>query len=289
MITLQPDDYVALVKERDALRAENEKLKEALRELEEEKQAGWVEWLEGVNMAMFKEMQERIAELEQERGKVHNFIMSIKRWLYKNKGMPEPLWSDDIDEILALFESQSPSPERGDEMTEFTPEWITKARNACIFFGEPATTKFIKALDHIEHLQARVQELENSQVQEYHVPPESFNDLMEIFRQGTKDGTIIIKNLTTSNAGLKQKKIEQLEEINQASRNRIAELEEQQRWVPANEFIAKVGGVYYFEDLRGELLLGYLQPKDKLYAQLEHYAKRVFTMPLPPPPESEGE
>ena len=111
MITLQPYDYVALVKERDALRAENEKLKEALRELEEEKQAGWVEWLEGVNMAMFKEMQERIAELEQERGKVHNFIMSIKRWLYKNKGMPEPLWSDDIDEILALFESQSPSEE----------------------------------------------------------------------------------------------------------------------------------------------------------------------------------
>ena len=70
---------------------------------------------------------------------------------------------------------------------------------------------------------------------------------------------------------------------------RVDELEEQQRWVPANEFIAKVGGVYYFEDLRGELLLGYLQPKDKLYAQLEHYAKRVFTMPLPPPPESEEE
>ena len=31
MIPLQPYDYVALVKERDALRAENEKLKEALK------------------------------------------------------------------------------------------------------------------------------------------------------------------------------------------------------------------------------------------------------------------
>lgn len=31
MITLQPYDYVALVKERDALRAENERLKEALK------------------------------------------------------------------------------------------------------------------------------------------------------------------------------------------------------------------------------------------------------------------
>jgi len=47
-------------------------------------------------------------------------------------------------------------------MTEFTPEWIAKARNACIFFGEPATTEFIKALDYIEHLQARVQELEEA-------------------------------------------------------------------------------------------------------------------------------
>ena len=33
MITLQPYDYVALVKERDALRAENEKLKTALEEI----------------------------------------------------------------------------------------------------------------------------------------------------------------------------------------------------------------------------------------------------------------
>ena len=45
-------------------------------------------------------------------------------------------------------------------MTEFTPEWIAKARNACIFFGEPATTEFRKALDHIERLQKRIEELE---------------------------------------------------------------------------------------------------------------------------------
>ena len=45
-------------------------------------------------------------------------------------------------------------------MTEFTPEWIAKARNACIFFGEPATTEIRKALDHIERLQKRVEELE---------------------------------------------------------------------------------------------------------------------------------
>ena len=45
-------------------------------------------------------------------------------------------------------------------MTEFTSEWIAKARNACILFGEPATTEFRKALDHIERLQKRVQELE---------------------------------------------------------------------------------------------------------------------------------
>ena len=70
---------------------------------------------------------------------------------------------------------------------------------------------------------------------------------------------------------------------------RVAELEEQQRWIPANEFIAKEGGVYYFENLRGELRIGYFQPKNMLYAQLEHYAKRVFTMPLPKPPESEEE
>lgn len=36
MITLQPYDYVALIKERDALRAENEKLKEVLREIAED-------------------------------------------------------------------------------------------------------------------------------------------------------------------------------------------------------------------------------------------------------------
>ena len=35
MITLQPYDYVALVKERDALRAENERLREALSSLYE--------------------------------------------------------------------------------------------------------------------------------------------------------------------------------------------------------------------------------------------------------------
>lgn len=45
-------------------------------------------------------------------------------------------------------------------MTEFAKEWIDKARNACIFFGEPATTEFRKALDEIERLQARAQELE---------------------------------------------------------------------------------------------------------------------------------
>lgn len=38
-------------------------------------------------------------------------------------------------------------------MTEFTSEWIAKARNACILFGEPATTEFRKALDEIERLQ----------------------------------------------------------------------------------------------------------------------------------------
>ena len=70
---------------------------------------------------------------------------------------------------------------------------------------------------------------------------------------------------------------------------RVAELEEQQRWIPANEFIAKEGGVYYFENLRGELRIGYFQPKNMLYAQLDHYAKIVFAMPLPKPPESEGE
>ena len=47
-------------------------------------------------------------------------------------------------------------------MTEFTPEWITKARNACIFFGEPATTEFRNALDHIERLQKRVEEVEDN-------------------------------------------------------------------------------------------------------------------------------
>ena len=123
-------------------------------------------------------------------------------------------------------------------MTEFTEEFIATARK--LLTENPWKHSIIipvqlEMLDHIERLQARVAELENSQVQEYHVPPESFNDLMEIFRQGTKDGTIIIKNLTTSNAGLKQKKIEQLEEIIQASRNRIAELEEQQRWIPVSE------------------------------------------------------
>ena len=45
-------------------------------------------------------------------------------------------------------------------MTEFTPEWIAKARNACIFFGEPATTEFRKALDHIERQAKRIEELE---------------------------------------------------------------------------------------------------------------------------------
>jgi len=44
-------------------------------------------------------------------------------------------------------------------MTEFTPEWIAKARNACIFFGEPATTEFRKALDEIERLQKENKEL----------------------------------------------------------------------------------------------------------------------------------
>ncbi len=45
-------------------------------------------------------------------------------------------------------------------MTEFTSEWIAKARNACIFFGEPATTEFRKALDEIERLQQCIAELE---------------------------------------------------------------------------------------------------------------------------------
>ena len=45
-------------------------------------------------------------------------------------------------------------------MTEFTPEWIAKARNACIFFGEPATTEFRKVLDHIEQQAKRIAELE---------------------------------------------------------------------------------------------------------------------------------
>jgi uncharacterized protein CbrC (UPF0167 family) len=45
-------------------------------------------------------------------------------------------------------------------MTDFISEWIAKARNACIFFGEPATTEFRKALDHIERLQKRIEELE---------------------------------------------------------------------------------------------------------------------------------
>jgi len=99
---------------------------------------------------------------------------------------------------------------------------IQDFRDGQNIFRRPSVELMVR---EISRLQARVAELENSQVQEYHVPPESFNDLMEIFRQGTKDGTIIIKNLTTSNAGLKQKKIEQLEEINQAGINRIAELE----------------------------------------------------------------
>jgi hypothetical protein len=71
--------------------------------------------------------------------------------------------------------------------------------------------------------------------------------------------------------------------------SRVIELEEERRWIPVSDFIAKKGGVYYFEDLRGKLLLGYFQPKDKAHFQLEHYAKRIFSMPLPQPPESEGD
>ena len=59
-------------------------------------------------------------------------------------------------------------------MTEFTPEWIAGAREVV---GNDAASPsgqiaFI-ALDHIERLQARVAELENSQVQELPQPPES--------------------------------------------------------------------------------------------------------------------
>ena len=76
------------------------------------------------------------------------------------------------------------------------------------------------AVREISRLRKRNEELEANQVEEYQVPPESFNDLMELIRQGTKDGTIIIKNLTTTNAGLKQKRIEELEQ-------RIAELRDE--------------------------------------------------------------
>ena len=169
-------------------------------------------------------------------------------------------------------------------MTEFTPEWIAGAREVVgNDDASPSGQIAFIVLDHIERLQARVAELENSQVQEYHVPPESFNDLMEIFRQGTKDGTIIIKNLTTSNAGLKQKKIEQLEEIIQASRNRIAELEAKWKvYCTADGDYPAIGLMTIFEDYAETYIGGFDDGYwfDQNKGQLEDTVGEVYWKPL---------
>jgi hypothetical protein len=45
-------------------------------------------------------------------------------------------------------------------MTEFAKDEIKKLKNSAVFLGEPACEIFLSALDEIECLQARVQELE---------------------------------------------------------------------------------------------------------------------------------
>jgi len=158
-------------------------------------------------------------------------------------------------------------------MTEFTKEWIAKARNACIFFGEPATTEFRKALDEIERLQAeneklkskattndfillelndmlkekqqRVQELEHYEklIQEWvRDKVEGLDNLEEIEKM-----VRLVDDINRKNAGVScgwcNETFDTKDEIKQHAltckdnplAQRIAELEQERRWIPVSE------------------------------------------------------
>ena len=115
-------------------------------------------------------------------------------------------------------------------MTEFTPEWIAKARNACILFGEPATTEFIKALDYIERLQKRVEELEATISNQSALVYKFKNMASDL--QSEND---FLKNNPEAEKYYYQKWVE--------GKQRIAELEQERRWIHQDKtMIAKKDG-----------------------------------------------
>ena len=99
-------------------------------------------------------------------------------------------------------------------MTEFTPEWVAKQREA---ISDPrvslAPIHIVEdALDHIERQQTRIEELEAE-----------IDDKNEYI---VRTGVNVLSKLDKPLKALEEfrKRIVQLEEINQAGRNRIAEL-----------------------------------------------------------------
>ena len=130
-------------------------------------------------------------------------------------------------------------------MTEFTPEWIAKARNACIFFGEPATTEFRKALDYIEHLQKRVEELEIIENKN-----QSTKEVARYWVQKLREEEAradLHANLNRKIANALGKKINEnwsdMPEIVVQLKQRIAELEQERRWINQDKtMIAKKDG-----------------------------------------------
>jgi len=180
-------------------------------------------------------------------------------------------------------------------MTEFTPEWIAKARNACIFFGEPATTEFRKALDHIERLQKRVEELEI-----YENKNQSAKEVGIYWVQKLREEEAradLHANLNRKIANALGKKINEnwsdIPEIVVQLKQRIAELEQERRWIPVSERLPEEDDNYLilaFIDGIGEYYSVAQYIEGFFFDEYDNKTNDVdFWYPLPKPPESEGE
>ena len=79
--------------------------------------------------------------------------------------------------------------------------------------------------------------------------------------------------------------LHELSEMLKNTQARVQELEQKQRWISVEEWQPKQCGFYVYEDFRSRLDVDYFHTEKPDLSEVN----RLFSMPIPQPPESEEE
>jgi hypothetical protein len=241
----------------DQLRAENERLREALKEI--------IALDDGNSILKYYERYYQVFRLARQ---------ALKEVTNSESDYKEQIRNMSENEYRKLTEGRWTDEESEDEMTEFTPEWIAGAREVV---GNDAASPsgqiaFI-ALDHIERLQKRIEELEAAISNQSALVYKFENMASDLLAEND-----LLKNNPEAEKYYYQKWVD--------GKQRIAELEQERRWIPVSERLPIIFGWYlvYGRDAstRRNINVEYFRLNSKTFSggfNITHW------QPLPQPPK----